>query len=100
MSRIVISLARAQPGDHVEQLVADARIKADGRLVEEQHARLGDEGARDLQAPALAAAVAADGPVDELRQPERLDELGDARVALGPRHAPQARVQLEVGAAA
>ena len=34
-------LARAQRGDHVEQLVADARVEADRRLVEEQDLRAG-----------------------------------------------------------
>ena len=53
-------LARAQPGDHVEQLVADPRIEADRRLVEEQHLRLRHQRAGDLEAAALAAAVAAD----------------------------------------
>ena len=83
MSRIVISLARAQAGDHVQQLVADARVEADGRLVEEEHARLGDQRAGDLQAPALAAAVGPDRAIDERRQAERLHEVGDPRVGPG-----------------
>jgi hypothetical protein len=32
-------VARPRPGDDVEQLVADARVEAGGRVVEEQHAR-------------------------------------------------------------
>ena len=32
-------VAVAQAGDHVEQLVADARVEPDGRLVEEEHLR-------------------------------------------------------------
>ena len=49
--------SRPQPGDEIEQLVADARIEPDGRLVEEEHLRLGEERPGDLQPPALAAAV-------------------------------------------
>jgi len=67
----------AQARDDVEQLVADPRIQADGRLVEEEHARRGDQRAGDLQPAALTAAVAAHRAVDERAQAERLDELGD-----------------------
>ena len=70
--------ARRAGGDHVEQLVADARVEPDGRLVEEQHLRLGDERAGDLEPPPLAAAVGPDRPVDELGEAERVGELGDA----------------------
>ena len=41
-------VAVAQVSDHLEQLVADARVEADRRLVEEQHLGLGDERAGDL----------------------------------------------------
>ena len=34
------TLARAQPGDGVDELGANARIETDGRLVEKQHLRL------------------------------------------------------------
>ena len=51
-------VAIAQAGDHVEQLVADAGVEPDRRLVQEQHLRLGDERPGDLEPPPLAAAVA------------------------------------------
>ena len=51
--------ARAESADRVDELVPDARVEPDGRLVEEEDARLGDEGARDLEPPPLAAAVCA-----------------------------------------
>ena len=60
-----------QAGDEVEQLVADARVEADGGLVEEQHLRVGDQRPGDLEPAALAAAVGVDGPVDELAEAER-----------------------------
>ena len=60
--------ARSQAPDHVEQLVADARVEADGRLVEEQHLGPGDQRAGDLEPAALPAAVAADRPVEQLRR--------------------------------
>ena len=59
-------VAVAQATDHLEQLVADARVEADRGLVEEQDLRPGDECAGDLQPAALAAAVAREGPVQEL----------------------------------
>ena len=90
MSRIVISPALAQARDHVQQLVPDARVEPDGRLVEEQHARVGDQRARDLQAAALAAAVGADRPVEQLAEPERVGELVDAP-RRAPRPTPQSR---------
>ena len=93
-------LARPQPGDHVEQLVADARVEPHGRLVQEQHLRLGHERPGDLEAPALAAAIAGHGPIDQLGDPQHTRELvypprGACRV-----HSPQPGVQLEVLAAA
>ena len=70
-------VARSQLGDHVEQLMPDARVKTDGRLIEEQHLRPGNERARDFQPPALPAAVAVDLSIDELGDAERLGELLD-----------------------
>src|SRR5207237_3099923 len=81
-----------QPGDHVEQLVADPRVEADRRLVEEEHLRLTQERAGDLQPAALAAAVALDGTVEQVLESECGCKLGDAR----PRRLPEARVPLEV----
>jgi len=58
--------AIAEASYRLEQLVADARVEADRRLVEEQPLGLGDERAGNLEPAALAAAVACDGPVEEL----------------------------------
>jgi hypothetical protein len=68
----------AEPGDNVQQLVPDARVEAHGRFVEEQHTRTRDERPGDLQPAPLAAAVAADRPVEELGDAERLSDVGDA----------------------
>ena len=63
-------VAGAQAGDHVEQLVPDPRVEADGRLVQEQHARLGDERAGDLQPPALRRRCSSPtGPVEISARP-------------------------------
>src|SRR5437868_8280120 len=59
-------VAIAQAPDHVEQLVANARVETDGRLVEEQHLGLRNERTRNLQPPPLAAAVARNRPVEQL----------------------------------
>src|SRR3954465_11088223 len=88
--------ARARAGDRVEQLEPDARIESDRRLVEEQDAWLGDQRAGDLEAPPLAAAVAADLAGEDLVEPERLGEIGDPRRRRLEVDAPQLGVQLEV----
>ena len=87
---------RSQPGDHVEELGADPRVESHRRLVEEEHARIRDERAGDLEPPALAAAVRADGTIDELREAEYGGELVDARLRLAPVDFPEARVDVEV----
>ena len=66
--------ARSQAADHVQQLGADAGVEADCRLVEKEHAGARDERSGDLQPPALAAAVAPDGPVDQLSEVEQVEE--------------------------
>ena len=91
--------AGAQSGDDVDQLVADARVEPDGRLVEEQHPRLGEERAGDLEPPALAAAVGRDRTVEEVGQVEAVGELVDAPARVVGGDAPEAGVDLEVAAA-
>ena len=85
-----------QPGDSVEELGADQRVEPDRRLVEEEHPRARHERAGDLEPPPFAAAVRADGPVDELGEVERRGELVDPRLRLALVDAPQAGVDLEV----
>src|SRR4051794_12048373 len=91
-------VATAQPGEDVEQLHADARVEPDGRLVEEEDARARDEGPCDLHPSPLAAAVSADGPVDEVAQPDRVHEFLDSPLGLRRLDAPEATVQIEVAA--
>src|SRR5205085_3762549 len=81
----------AEPGDHVEELGADARVEPDRWLVEEEHAWPRDERPRDLEAPALAAAQGRDRPLEQLLEPEGRGDLLDARL-----DAPEPRVDLEV----
>ena len=88
--------AGSQASDHLEQLVADARVEPDGRLVEEEHLRLGNERPRDLEPTPLAAAVGRDGPVEQLGEAERLGELRHAGSRRGRFDTPQARVDVEV----
>ena len=91
--------AGAQACDHVEQLVPDARVEADRRLVEEEHLRLREQRTRDLEPATLAAAVPVDGPVDEVGDPERVRELGDPRLRNVRLDSPQAGVDVEVATA-
>src|SRR5436305_1279382 len=86
----------AECADHIEQLVADARVESDSRLVEEQHARCGYERTGDLEPAALAAAVALDRPVELLLDAERLAQLVDAPARLVVFHRPKAAVQGQV----
>ena len=75
--------------------------RPDRRLVEEQHLRLRERGAGDLEPAALAAAVGADRPVEELGQaePARRARRCGRRRRVGV-DAPQPGVDLEVAASA
>src|SRR5207302_11312206 len=68
-------------------------------LVEEEDPRLRDERAGDLEPPPLAAAVAADGTVEQLGHPEGLRELGDALPSRPRLDPPETSVEIEVRAA-
>src|SRR5438067_1441080 len=87
------------PADQVEKLEPDAWVQADCGLVEEQHLRVRDEGAGDLESTALAAAVALDRAVRLGGQVEGVEQVVDTvwRHVLG--HAPQPSVDLEVAPA-
>ena len=89
-------MARAQASDHVQELVTNPRIEADGWLIQEQHLRLGHERARDLETAALATTEALNRPVDQLGDPERLDQLVDPGGGGRRRHAPELGVEIEV----
>ena len=64
----------AQPVDQRPQLLADLRVEADGRLVEQDEVRPVDERARDQQPAPHAARELVDArvaPVDQVRDLER-----------------------------
>src|SRR5437763_4115727 len=87
------------PADQVEKLEPDAWVQADCGLVEEQHLRVRDEGAGDLESTALAAAVALDRAVRLGGQAEDVEQVVDTgwRHVLG--HTPQPSVYLTVAPA-
>src|SRR6266536_160884 len=60
----------AQAGDHLEQLGPNARVEANRRLVEEEHAWVRDKGAGDLESAALAAAVGTCRTIDQVGEAE------------------------------
>ena len=76
--------------------MTDARVEPDRRLVQEQHLRVRDEGARDLEPAALATAVGRDGALQELGEAERVGELGDAPGGGARLDTPEAGVDVEV----
>src|SRR5207253_8148076 len=84
--------ARAQLLDHVEQLVPDAGIETHRRLVEKEHSRIREEGARNLEPAPLTAAVRADGPVEKVCDAKRARYLGRSPRSLRGIDAPEARV--------
>ena len=75
----------AGPPDQLEHLVAAGRVEPVRRLVEEQQARIVDEGLGELDPLLHAGRVAADRPVALLVQPDVAG--GPRRSARGPRSA-------------
>ena len=76
--------------------MADARIEAHGRLVEEEDVGLGDQRAGDLEPAPLAAAEALDRAVEEAVEAQRRRELADSLRGHGAIDAPEAGVDVEV----
>ena len=71
--------AHQRPHD-VPHLVAAARVEPGGRLVEEEHARRGDDARGDVEAAAHAARVLLDETIGRVGQPEGVEEVvGSAR---------------------
>src|SRR5207248_312642 len=68
-------LTGTQLSDNAEELVTDARVEPDRRLVEEQHLGTRDERSRDLEPSALPAAVARNRTVELLCDAERVTQL-------------------------
>ena len=81
---------------HLPHRRARDRIEARRRLVEEEHARLVHEAARDLHAPAHAAREILDLLVLPLQELDRLEQLGNQLRCASPRHAVQLRVDQQV----
>ncbi len=64
-----------QRADHLPQVGAAARVEACGRFVQEQHRRSGDQGGREVQTSAHAAAVGLRGTAPGVGQVELLQQL-------------------------
>ena len=75
------ALATAQVHHHVHDLLHDQRRQADGRFVQQQHARMGDQGAADGDHLLLAAGQRAGQLLAPLRQyrEQRVDAFQLAR---------------------
>ena len=67
--------ARDELGDHVPHAEPAARVETRGRLVEEQHRRLGDERACEVETPPHASRVPADGSFRGVGQVEPFEQL-------------------------
>src|SRR5439155_14795558 len=63
--------------DVLEEVVARLRIDARGRLVEEQHRRIVDQGTGQVEATLHPAGVGAGAVVPALRQPGEVQGPGD-----------------------
>ena len=81
-----MSSSRLELADVAPDRAARLRVEADGRLVEEQHARRVQQAARDLQAPLHAAGERVDEARAALPQADHLHHLSHA-LARRPRAA-------------
>src|SRR5438309_144653 len=75
---------------------ARGRIESDRGLVEEQHAGAVQQRGRDLEPAQHAARELAGQAVEHRLEAHRLDDLGDALLAIASIHAGHLRVELEV----
>ena len=71
--------------DQLPELAARQRIDAGGRLVEDQEVRVVDQRAAQTELLLHAAGQLAGRPVGEASQPDTVQQLGDAALALGRR---------------
>jgi len=89
--------------EHRPQVVAEHRIKADGRLVEHQQVRSAEQGDRKADPRELTAGERADQPVFQALQVEFTDGPGDGRSQAVPSQAEdgaevaQVFIQREIG---
>ena len=79
--------AAVQLADELHQPGDAALVHAAGHLVEQQHARLGGERARELEALALAGGERARVRVGLLGEPDPVEQLAGARRARAARRA-------------
>ena len=66
------------PDDYVEEFVYALGVQSDGRVVEECHPGLLEQGVGDAEPLPHAPGVAGHGPIRGLRQPDEPKELVDA----------------------
>ncbi len=78
------------------EVAARHRIDAEGRLVEQQHARLVDQGAGEAELLLHAAGERAGQPVAERREIGEGEQALAARRAFGARHSEEVGVELEI----
>ncbi len=76
-----------EPPDHFQHFVDQFRIERRGRLVEQQHARIGRERARDRDALLLAAGQMPRQGVGALAEADAFEQFARAAVGIGARHA-------------
>lgn len=70
--------------DDIPQIEPGTRVETGGRLVEEQHRRIGHQRARQVQAPAHTAGVALHRTVGGVAEPEAVEQFaGPVLTALG-----------------
>ncbi|BDZ59185.1 hypothetical protein GCM10025872_28420 [Barrientosiimonas endolithica] len=88
--------AAHQVGDDVPHVAAAARVEAGGRLVEEDHRRVGDQRAREVEPAPHAAGVGLGGAVGRVLEAELREQLAGACLRGRPRQVIEPRDHLEV----
>ena len=72
------------PADHLPKLPAAVRVQTGRGFVQEQHGRVGHQGARQVEAAAHPAGVGLDRAAAGLNQIELLQQLGGAAARAAP----------------
>src|SRR6185437_8310924 len=85
-----------QPADRLPHVAAAARVQAGGRLVEEQHLRLGDQAHGQVEAPPHTAGVGGHGLAGRVDQVELLEQGGRPAPAFAPVEVVQVGHQAQV----
>jgi len=92
---MVMCLTRSHRVQVVPDLVAGLGIETERGLIEEEHLRVVEDSARDLQAPAHAARVGEDRGAGAIRQLDDLEGVVDALLARGRGQAVEEGVELD-----